>query len=403
MHAPDDAHTTTDDHTATDDAPPDGAAEPTAAVDGVTVALFFTFGVTMRAWFEDGMLDREVAVYNRLADHADHVYLFTYGDASDRAYADHLADNVEIVPKRRVHNDLLYSFLAPLVHYRLLREVDVVKTNQMLGSWTALLAKYLCGPALVVRTGYVLSTFYDELEKPLPIRVVATTLEAVAYCFADAVFTSSPRGYASIEERYWVRGEHHMLPNYIETDVFRPMDVETRPNSLCFVGRLAPQKNLRALVRALGPTPYHLTVVGSGALRDDLDRLADEVGADVTFVGRVPNHDLPALLNEHEAFVLPSRFEGMPKTLLEAMSCGLAVVGTDVQGINEVVTHGTDGLLCATDPASLRTTIERVMSDAALRAELGTNARRTIETEYSLDTIAGREAALYGRLVREES
>jgi N,N'-diacetylbacillosaminyl-diphospho-undecaprenol alpha-1,3-N-acetylgalactosaminyltransferase len=93
----------------------------------------------------------------------------------------------------------------------------------------------------------------------------------------------------------------------------------------------------------------------------------------------------------------------MPKTLLEAMSCGLAVVGTDVQGINEVVTHGTDGLLCATDPASLRTTIERVMSDVALRAELGTNARRTIETEYSLDTIAGREAALYGRLVREES
>jgi glycosyltransferase involved in cell wall biosynthesis len=394
MHAPDDAHTTTN------DAPPDGAAEPTAAVDGTTIALFFTFGVTMRAWFEDGMLDREVAVYNRLADHADRVYLFTYGDASDRAYADHLADNVEVVPKRRVHNDLLYSFLAPLVHYRLLREVDVVKTNQMLGSWTALLAKYLCGPALVVRTGYVLSTFYDELGKPLPIRAVATTLEAVAYCFADAVFTSSPRGYAYVEDRYWVRGDHLMLPNYIETDVFRPIDVDTRPDSLCFVGRLAPQKNLRSLLTALGATPYRLTVVGDGGLRDDLDLLADEVGADVTFVGRVPNHDLPALLNEHEAFVLPSKFEGMPKTLLEAMSCGLAVVGTDVQGINEVVTHEEDGLLCETDPGSIRAAIERVMTDAALRETLGTNARRTIETEYSLDTIAGREAALYGRLVR---
>ena len=383
-----------------DGAPTGRVMDADTSVDGTTLALFFTFGVAMRTWFEDGMLDREVAIYNELAEHADHVYLFTYGDASDRAYADRLADNVEIVPKRRVHNDLLYSFLAPLVHYRRLREVDVVKTNQMLGSWTALLAKYLCGPALVVRTGYVLTVFYDELEKPLPLRLVATALEAVAYFFADGVLTSSPRGYEYVEARYRVRGDHLMLPNYIETDVFRPLEVEARPNSVCFVGRLAPQKNLRALVEALGPTPYRLTVVGDGALREELEGLADDVGADVTFAGRVPNHDLPELLNEHEAFVLPSNFEGMPKTLLEAMSCGLAVVGTDVQGINEVLTHEENGLLCGTGAEAIRAAIDRVLTDPALRERLGANARRTIETEYSLETVAAREAALYGRLVQ---
>jgi glycosyltransferase involved in cell wall biosynthesis len=268
----------------------------------------------------------------------------------------------------------------------------------MLGSWTALIAKVLFLTPVIVRTGYVLTIFYDELKKPLWMRWIATALEAVVYGLADGVITSSPRGHDYVEDRYLVRGDHRMIPNYIETDVFKPLPVDSVDGSICYVGRLAEQKNLSSLIRAVGETPYSLTVVGSGELRADLEQLADQVDAKVTFRGRVPNHELPEILNAHEVFVLPSHFEGMPKTLLEAMACGRPVVGTAVKGTAEVVIHEENGLLCETDPDSIRDALNRLLTDEDLRDRLGTAARATILSEYSLERIVERETDLYASI-----
>jgi glycosyltransferase involved in cell wall biosynthesis len=108
---------------------------------------------------------------------------------------------------------------------------------------------------------------------------------------------------------------------------------------------------------------------------------------------------LPEILNRHEIFTLPSLWEGMPKTLLEAMSCGLPVIGTKIDGTKEVITHGKNGILCDTDSNSISDTIINLMGDEALKEKLGENARRTIVENYSLDILAKKELGLMEEFV----
>lgn len=375
-------------------------ANGNTSADTRTLVLFFTFGVSLETWHDVGMLDREVALYGELTDYFDRIVLLTYGDEGDEAYAEQLPDSVEVLPKRRFSNNVLYSIFAPLIQRECLRDADIVKTNQMLGSWTAVLTKYLYNIPLVVRTGYVLSEFYEQKDRHLILKVIAHIVEAIAYKAGDAVLTSSHDGFEYVEETYRPPGIHHVHPNYIETNIFTPSDSD--PNrDLCFVGRLAPQKNLSALFEALADLPYSLTVIGEGDQREELEKYAREHGVDVTFEGNVPNHELPELLTNHRAFVLPSHYEGMPKSLLEAMSCGLPCIGTDVTGINEVLKHEETGLLCRTDADSIRETIDRLLIDDELCEHLGDKARNHILDTYSLAEITRREIKVYEALLRQ--
>src|SRR3546814_17832635 len=101
------------------------------------------------------------------------------------------------------------------------------------------------------------------------------------------------------------------------------------------------------------------------------------------------------MINAGRIFVLPSSYEGHPKTLLEAMACGAAVIGTDVPGIREVIEDGRTGLLCAPTAAALRDAIERLLSDEPLRRRLGGNARQQIQMTESLARVAQLQLSAY--------
>lgn len=363
-----------------------------------TLALFFTFGMTFQEWITTGMVEREVAIYNELAEDFEQIYLFTYGTEEDiENKKESLPDNVHICPKKVFSNNILYSIFLPFLYWSIIQEATILKTNQMRGSWTAVIATWISSAQLVVRTGYIFSIFKrKEGESPL----FATIVETVAYFFADGIITSSWTGYNYVEERYNPSGIHRMIPNYIDTDLFHQIESETDAD-LCYVGRLEPQKNVASLIKAVSRTDHSLTIIGEGSLRDQLESLADNTGADVQFRGRVPNGDLPEILNRHKVFVLPSLYEGMPKTLLEAMACGLPVVGTDVEGIEEVLEDGHTGLLCEQDPKSLEQAIKSVLKDENLQDHIGENARAEIIQNYSLDHIYDEETSLYAQLLEK--
>ena len=116
------------------------------------------------------------------------------------------------------------------------------------------------------------------------------------------------------------------------------------------------------------------------------------------FLGTKANDELPAIYAECDIFVLPSLYEGHPKALLEAMSCGMAVVGAEVPGIAEVIEDGETGALCGTDATSIRATLSGLARDSDRRARLGAGARRYIERTLSLDLTVDRELALLERV-----
>jgi glycosyltransferase involved in cell wall biosynthesis len=166
------------------------------------------------------------------------------------------------------------------------------------------------------------------------------------------------------------------------------------------VGNFTAKKDQATLLRAVAALPERgrevvLVLIGLGPLEDELRALAVELG----IAGRVlfpgSRDDVFALLPAFDAFVLSSRFEGLPIALLEAMATGVAPVATRVGGIPEVVTDGVDGLLVApADPEALAGALERLLSDDALRGRLGESARDRA-LAFDLANAVRRTEAIY--------
>ena len=151
------------------------------------------------------------------------------------------------------------------------------------------------------------------------------------------------------------------------------------------VARLVPQKGIDVLIRALAQTTgatrdWMLTLVGDGPEREALERQVLQAGLQekVHFLGYRP--DPQTFLLQAGVFVLPSRFEGMPNALLEAMAAGLAVVVTDASpGPLEVVEAGVSGLVVPSDePAALADALDRLAAQPQLRERLGAAAREAL-------------------------
>jgi glycosyltransferase involved in cell wall biosynthesis len=172
-----------------------------------------------------------------------------------------------------------------------------------------------------------------------------------------------------------------------------------RPRRVCSIGRLHEEKNYELLLRALAGTDIELLLVGSGPREQALRNLAAGLRVHVVFMGNRPSRELPDIIRSAAVFVLPSRTEGHPKALLEAMATGAAVVGTDVPGIREAIRHGDNGLLCASTPERLREAVFQLLGDAGMRVRLGTAARRRVESECSLERIADLELSVYRRVL----
>lgn len=377
-----------------------------------TLALFFTRGVSLREWLQRGMFDREKRIYEEhlRRDHLRRVLWFTYGaDDADLAGQLHAAGRlhpgVHVVAMPRLlackAGGIAYSLAAPLLHAASLRTASVIKTNQMDGAWTALLAGALHEKPVLVRTGFTLSLFeaYDHGEHAARARL-ARMVERIVYRFGHMAAVSSRRDRDYVSGAYAPR-DIRLLPNYVDTDLFHPGDAPRSPNRLVFVGRLHTQKNLASLIPVLRETGYGLDVYGAGPEETPLRELAVRVDADVMFHGPIPNDSLPEVLRRAEAFILPSTFEGMPKALLEAMACGCVCVGADVPGVNEVITDGVNGLLAPAPTEEGFLTILRRLAQADKPA-LSAAGVAHIEAHYSLTAVVNTEAAMLEELARRD-
>jgi glycosyltransferase involved in cell wall biosynthesis len=171
------------------------------------------------------------------------------------------------------------------------------------------------------------------------------------------------------------------------------------------VARLSPEKDVANLVRGLAVLARTVPaaraeIAGGGACLNELRALAAELGvADrITFLGEV--RDVPAVLARAALFVLPSRAEGIPLTLLEAMARGLPVVATRVGGVPEVVVEGETGwLVPPSDPDALAAAIAQVVDDPELGRRLGLAGRRRGERVFDVRRMVADYEAMYRELL----
>jgi glycosyltransferase involved in cell wall biosynthesis len=164
------------------------------------------------------------------------------------------------------------------------------------------------------------------------------------------------------------------------------------------VGRLVEQKNHALAVRAIAEVPDAvLAIAGTGPLLGDLERQARETGvADrVLFLGLRP--DARALMGAADVVVMPSRWEGLPLSALEALASGTPLVATDVRGLRELVTDDQNAVLVPEEPRALAVALRRVLDDPELASRLGA-AGTQVEGAGSDERLVARFLELYARL-----
>jgi glycosyltransferase involved in cell wall biosynthesis len=356
------------------------------------LGLFFTRGVSLKTWDMVGNLDREIAIYRRMVDAGNKVTFFTYGNEGDLKYLDRLKD-IGICPNKDDLSLEDYESVLPTIHEKTLERLDVIKTNQSYGAELALDVANRLGKPLVVRCGYMWSqNAVREHGADSAIAREAFRVEEKVFSGADSIIvTTAAMRYDVVSRLPEAERKLVVIPNYVDTGLFRPMDVPKNRTSIVFVGRIAPEKNLVSLIEAIRDLDVTLTIVGEGNLRPALQDKFTDLASKLTWEGGVPNSELPELMNRSCVFVLPSLYEGHPKSLIEAMACGIPVIGCDSPGIREIISHGNNGLLCSPDAKSLKKTITMVISDSVLAEHIASNARKFVERNFSLDVIADLE------------
>lgn len=204
-----------------------------------------------------------------------------------------------------------------------------------------------------------------------------------------------------------------VIPNGVDSDRFYPSpelrararrELRLSPDQRVVgtVSRLSPEKGIACFLAAAGQLardrrPVCFLVVGDGPERVELQAQGGASGADIRFLGL--REDVPALLNALDLFVLPSLQEAFPLAVVEAMSCGLPVVVSDVGGLGEIVTPGVGVRVPAGDPASLAAAVAGLIENSTARAELGAAARARVLEHFTLAAQADRYLAVMQSLL----
>ncbi len=169
-----------------------------------------------------------------------------------------------------------------------------------------------------------------------------------------------------------------------------------------YIGQLIPRKGLDTLLRAFSHLDIprkRLCIVGEGPQRLELERLADQIGEKerVSFFGF--RDDRIALMKCFDVFALPSRLEGIPRCVLEAMAARVPVVATDIPGCRVLVEDNVTGMLFPVDDhIGLATKLRHLLENGGLRDSMADAGHRLVRREYSAETMAEKYTELYVEL-----
>jgi 1,2-diacylglycerol 3-alpha-glucosyltransferase len=349
----------------------------------------------------------------RLETLGQQVFLFTFGAMENRDQE----PNIIRSPGLPIgHEGLTVGFGFSRRALETLATMDVVHVHHPLLSGRVAL-RY-CRPRgiPIVFSNHTRHDLYARMyAQPLPAWLVDWWYSGYLRRFYSACnLVIAPSAAAMhLVERLSPTCQRQMIPNGIDLKPFLEVRSSIRREELGFgtehvvmvyVGRLAREKNVHFLIEAFAHASrrersVRLLIVGSGPLRASLEASLARMGisGNVRFAGFVPHGEVPSYLACADAFVTASVTEVQALTVIEAMACGLPVVGIDAPGVGDAVADGVTGLLSPHDPQLFGETMLRLMDDGQRRL-LGEQARKA-SLAFAIDSTADEVLRCYRRLL----
>lgn len=349
----------------------------------MNVCIFLAIGESWEDFVAKGQdklwLRDNLSAYSRAFTR---VYIFSYGKKGGR-----LLPNVFLLPNKWGIHRFLYAIMLPFFYTEILSKATLYRGYQLTSCLPGLVSKLLYKKPLIINYGYDYSLVAKTEGKKVHA-ILLSLIERKLLPFVDYTIctTKTLAGRISL-----FTPKHVLIPNGIDTQIFAPKSTQ-KAIDILFVGRLEPQKNLFLLLGAIDnlstrDQKISAVFIGDGSLKEKLLMESKRLELQVSYLPAMPQTKLVDYYQESRILVLPSAVEGHPKVLLEAMSCELAVIGTNVTGIREVITHKKTGLLVEPNTDQLAHAIHTLLRDRKLRLRLGKQARQVVLTKYNkIDT-----------------
>ncbi len=370
------------------------------------IGLLFSYGLSLKKWNKAGLLFRDTQLYTELQKQGAKVSFITYGDKLEKELANKVGISV-ISNTEKLFQPFYYIFLN-LLKFRELKKIDVIKSHQFIGVWPAVLLKVFFGKKYIARGGYIPSFFAKNSGKKgvkSSLKYILAVIDEFMVCkFADAVVVPSQEEIDYLKSKYNLKDKKAKInTNWIDTDLFKPdQKIEKKSRSIVFVGRFETQKNpLMFLESIKNIENLKATMIGAGSFLSEMQKFIKKNNINCqVYTDRIANNDLPEILNKHEIYVLPTRFEGgSPKTILEAMSCGLPIISTDTFGTKNAFIDKKHGIKVELKVESIEKAVKYLLANPNERKKFGEQARDHIKENFSLEKVLNRELEIINLII----
>lgn len=374
------------------------------------VAVFFTFDYSLKTWDSSGTLDREFKIYQKICEkNAIDFIFFTYGDNSDLKLAESYPE-FKIYPlysKLKYSNNklkrLLQSFYIPFVYRKEFKEIDILHQHQLLGSWVAMFTKVIYKLPFLLRTGYDMANFARKNNKSSFIIKTYDVLTVLSIKFSDLITVSNKTDYERLKKYSNLNKNEKIVvrSNWVEIRASE-LNLESRHmNKILSVGRLEDQKNYKLLIKELSSmqNKMSLDIVGEGSLKADLKNFAKSKSVEVNFLGNLAFSELMSLYKKYTFYISTSKFEGNPKTLLEAMGSGCVVIASNIPNHKELISDGKDGRLFNLQNPDIKNLLLELTKNKVHMENISTAASRRISNNNNIDKLANLMVKDYQNLI----
>jgi glycosyltransferase involved in cell wall biosynthesis len=345
----------------------------------------------------------------RLMNHEVTVILFNRGELYHRLSGEGV--NILVFDENRHSSPVICRSIARAL---IEEKVDVAHVHEYKSHILTVLAKYLCGSHCTV-----IRTLHGRTSVPLGLKsirsyVILKLEDVFLRYFTRHIVAVSIDLQRTLQDSF-KRVNVYQINNGVST---KPYGIASREKmrrefgvgkNQLWIGtaaRLEPVKNIEMLIEAAkllavkySDVDFHISIFGEGELKEILKSRIDQEALTERVILHGHHDNILPVLDALDVFVLTSRHEGLPMSLLEAMSFGTIPVCTAVGGMKEVITHGEDGFLVDLDDAGkLAETLAYIYHNKNILRHINRNAIKKIERCYSIEKCVPKLLSLYESL-----
>ena len=359
------------------------------------VSVFLTYDYSLETWEKNGTLNRELKIFEEIAKSENIKFKFISYDKGYVLKNSDLQQYIEIVSiykNLKYFNNkylrFIYSFFIPFKIKEEVAKSDLIFQNQLDGSWISMITKKLTKKPLMIRTGYDAYQFSINENKNKLFVYFYRVLTKLSLKYSD-LYTVTSLSDKNYLENNFKNAKVKITRNWSGLSK-KNTENKRYSNKILCVGRLVEQKNYIFLINSLSKYKKSISIdiVGEGPEKNKIKNLSKEKNVEVNYLGKINHDNLSEIYQKYKLYAIPSKFEGNPKTLLEAMGNGCIVLASNIKNHSEIIDNSINGFLFDLTEKDFFKTLDKFYSMNNLEViDMQKNSYETIDLKYSFQVI----------------